>query len=175
MADEWMDAETACRAFRIHRATLFRRLKLGEFETANIGGKRMYRAAVTRGPDATALRQDATAQVPATQVLALVERYEVRIDTLLAERRELAGQVGTLAIEVERQRAAVQATQALAQAAAQLAAVEARHVAEQLAAERDRARAELRVAVETAERLRTLPWWRFGERRQLRSMLSLPA
>lgn len=189
----------------VNRRTVARRVSRGDVEVTDVGGTRFYRPKVEgtgdgrtgdRGqspeqpevsPNVSPETGPGTALVPAAQVLALVERYERRVDQLLAERHELAGQVGAaveragvLAVEVERHRAAHELASVEARRVLELERRD-RHAAE---VERDRARAEareLRAAVEAAEaravaaeQLRALPWWRFGERRQLRALLTSP-
>ena len=196
---EWSDAKTLRRTLGIARSTLYERVKRGDIEATTIGGKRFYRAAPrpddqsssgpeVRNPDGPELNRsghpdgpepDGTGLVPAAQVLALVERYETRIDALLsearteranhtAERTQLDAQRAQLAGQVEQLRTAAAAAER-----AQLDAQHARQV-EQLRAEQAIAQATQRAA-ELERRLEALetPWWRWRRRRALLSAVTL--
>lgn len=187
---DWTDASELQRRLGIGRSTFYRWVQRGEVEAVQLGGRTLYRAAILTGAPSQSVPRDmglngtqrddmglsgtggtvtdepSTALVPATQVLALVERYEARIDALLGqvERAHAAASGG--AVEVERARAdarvaVVEREHERALTAAALAAVEVERRARQAV---ERELVELRAA--------SVPWWRPWERRR---RLSAPA
>ena len=194
--DQWHNRKTLQAMLGISRSAFFRRVQKGTIETAEVGGSKVYRARVSSspGPDdqshAVPGSRDSSGPigtgvapesglVPAAQVLALVERYETRIDALLSEARaeranhtadrtQLDAQRAHLAGQVEQLRTAAAAAER-----AQLDAQHARQV-EQLRAEQAIAQATQRAA-ELERRLEALetPWWRWRRRRALLSAVTL--
>jgi hypothetical protein len=122
-------------------------------------------------------------------VMALVQRYEDKLDVVRSEcaelqrqrtteRAELNGQVAQLRAEVQtadHQRQLVELEAKHNAERLQSAAVQFRAVAEQRRAEADRARREaesLRQRLEALQTLDQTPWWAIGRRRQLQTVLA---
>ena len=184
---EWTTAEALQGTLGIGRSTFYRRVQTGEIEQAEIGGSKLYRPAVRvappsqsgpvprdeRGQRGTAgdSPRDDSGQRDADRagLLALVTRYENRIDALLVDHQAATARAAALAVELEAERgrsAAVLEAQRGRVALAQLEAEHARQLAERdrareaaaaeasrLEAERDRA-AVLAAHVVEVERLR---------------------
>ena len=198
----WTDAATVQATLGISRASFYRRVQSGEVEVAEVGGRRFYRAAVRLTPDSQPVsvsRDDVrrvenpsppveTRDETRAGVLALVTRYESRIDALLVERREAEGNAGkardhaaALAVEVERAR--LERDHAHQVARLEIAAVEAAHQvrleavertareASQLAQDERQRREGAESRLEALEALSGLPWYRFGQRRRVRALL----
>jgi len=189
---EWTDAGTLISALGISRATFYRRLQAGEIEAVEIGGVRRYRATIAGPPSQTdSVSRDnvSHSETDRTAVLALVERYETRIDALLTERREVDR------ARIEAERAAIEARERAAALSADVerARLELEHARKLAELERDSLEALARAKLADAERiareerqrregaeaqlaaaraLESLPWWRFGQRRQVRALLA---
>ena len=163
--DGWNDAETLQTFLGIGRSTFFRRVQAGVIEAATIGGSRFYRLlpAGQDGTSPTGPGRTTSGPVPQTSptdtgpdgtdragLLALVSKYETRIDALLVdhqaatrEAREARERAAALAVELEAARGQV--------ALVELQAEHARQLAER---ERAREAAALEAARLEAERVR---------------------
>jgi len=153
---EWTTAEALQGTLGIGRSTFYRRVQTGEIEHAEIGGSKLYRPAVRvaapsqsgpvprdeHGQSGTKRDspRDDTGQRDSdrTGLLALVTRYETRIDALLAEHQAATQRAAALAVELEAERGRSAAALEAERGRVALAQLEAEH-ARQLA-ERDRAR-----------------------------------
>ena len=187
----WMRLADVCSLLDVNRRTVARRVKRGDIEAKDIGGTRFYRPVFTgdstesikdsrdRGqrpplsPNAPNAAPDSHQNganvsgnlVPAREVLALVERYETRIDALMTAERNARAEVTELATEVVELRRSVDAERHRAQ----LSQLEAQHAAQQAgeALNRERSRvAELQWEAETLRARLALPWWAWLRRRQ---------
>ena len=155
--DGWNDAETLQTFLGIGRSTFFRRVQAGVIEAATIGGSRFYRLlpAGQDGTSPTGPERTTSGPVPQDErdrtgpdgtdragLLALVSKYETRIDALLVdhqaatrEAREARERAAALAVELEAARGQVALVELQAEHARQLAereraTVEAAHVVE---------------------------------------------
>ena len=192
----------------ISERTFHRRLKVGAIESTDSGGIRIYRladrsATATAGHAANGSHngQDAghIGQTPADvppNVLALVQRYEDRLDAVTAERAQLTAEHAELQRQLTTERVELNGLVAQLRAEVQtgdhrrqLVELEAKHnaerlqsaaaqfraVAEQRRADAERAQREaesLRQRLEALQTLDDTPWWAFGRRRQLHAVLA---
>ncbi len=201
---EWTDLETLARTLGISRATFYRKVQGGQIEATEVAGRRIYRAVIeapgksqsrsvsrdeTRPIETTSRPGETASETDRTAVLALVERYETRIDALLTERREVdrarieaeraateaRERAAALAAEVERARLELEHARKLAEleignleALARAKLADAERIAREERQRREGAEAQLAAA----RALESLPWWRFGQRRQVRALLA---
>jgi len=187
MGDHWHDRTKLQAQLGISRSAFFRRVKRGAIEVMDVGGGKVYRPVLTSpvrqshsvpesrdsmGPDATPETRpnDTTGLVPAAQVLALVERYEKRVDAHLTAAQLARTEASELAALLAAERTTAQSERH----ARQLAALEAQHAVAE--AQRDAAGArteaqKLRARLDTLEALRETPWWAFKRRAQLRTLV----
>ena len=210
----WQTPDMLSRQLGVTRRTLYRKVKQGLIESCTVAGRKLYRAVVDIPPGAVTDRDAATNRDVANRrgpapdvtlsrhqtsqdvtvpgmpdvppnVMALVERYEDKLEAVAAERAELAGQVAQLRVDVQTERANVQTAEHKRQLVTleakhqvdklQSAAAQFRAVAEQRRADAERAQREaesLRQRLEAIQTLDDTPWWAFGRRRQLHAVLA---